>query len=757
MRSDSRLAQPTFPRNFAEIADELDLVAIFDPARKHYPWLLSEWDDLRWEIEVGRSEPQPLTWNRKLPNGSRLGDDANAELLQTLKQFAAIQMEQPLEFMRNGRTTAIQRTHKLLVVGDWLISRGHHCFSDVTPSDIQQFIRYVSGGARRLCAIQEDRADKKLTDGSILEYFRILKHLYQFRAARDAGGQPLLGDGLLFDPFLPSVDPIALARSLGAEVGRTRTLPPRAALEALNTAIEWVMDHASDLLELSEKAERAKIEAAQNAVPRSGRPTKEEISWRLANFVTLSLDGKNNPPRYKGTISKTTVARYLGVVHSVMYRNTVCIDIFERWQSFIDADDDRKIAAEAELRSALRSVISARPAQRAAGPTPRSTTAFVAAAIGLPFSGTIRSDKSPWPIDAVSATRHADNTLEGALITLWTACFIVVAILMADRLEELRETNANCIDSSRPDGPYFRNTTWKESDRLHGKESDRPCPIIVERAVQVLIKLGEPERSKAGSDKLFFTKHRLGGSLIDQTTIRARLLSFFDRFRLSGIDLEEFISVAPHQFRRFFVQASVWNYEIGVGLPAIKQHLRQEDIGTAYRYAASAKMGEMINEEQRALTIHIMEKAAFDGLELKGAYGEYLRRVHHRLKLRLVDEESEAAVIKRYIERNKVTLIPNPWGYCAFSPARAKFAKCGILAGIRNPSGPVEAYRVSACCGGCVNFLTHDGFRPFWIHRAAQLKRTLAVPNLPEELRQAAKVGLTMAQRYAPETNCGRA
>lgn len=748
-----RTDSAVFPHQ-SEIADELDFATVFDPAREQHPWLVSSWHDLRWEIEVGRSETVPLNWNRELPNGYRLGDDGSAHLLHTLKQFTAIQMEQPLEFMRNGRTTAIFRARKLLVVTGWLISRGHQCFSDVKPSDVQHFIRNVSGGARFLWASQEDRAERKLTDMAILEYFRILKHLYQFRSARDVDGHALLGDGLLFDPFPPSSDPIMLARSLGAEVGRTRTLPPQSALEALNTAIEWVMDHAGDLLGLRERADHAKSEAARGSISRSTRPTKDEVSWQLAKFVGLSIDGEKNPCTYQGAISRTTIARELGVAHSVMYRNPVCVDLLEKWQSFIDSECDRKHEAESELRSAINSVASNRPVKRESGPTQRAITTFISAAIGLPFSGEVHSEKSPWPIVAVSATRHADNTLEGALITLWTACFIVIAILMADRLEELRETDVNCLDADRPDGPYFINTTWKESGRLYGVESDRPCPIIVARAVEVLIRLGEPERSRAGSDKLFFTKHRLGGSLIDPSTIRSRLLSFFDRFGLSGIDPEAFVSVAPHQFRRFFAQAAVWHYEIGVGLAAIKQHLRQSDIRTAYRYAASAKMGEMINEEQRALTVHIMEKAAFDGLELRGAYGQHLLRVYHRLRVRLVDEIDEIAAIQRYIERNKVSLIPSPWGYCAFSQARAKFAKCGMLAGIRNPSGPVEEQRVSSCCGDCVNFLTHDGFRPFWIGRIARFEQMLAVPNLPDELHQAASVGLKMAQRYAPETDC---
>ena len=59
-------------------------------------------------------------------------------------------------------------------------------------------------------------------------------------------------------------------------------------------------------------------------------------------------------------------------------------------------------------------------------------------------------------------------------------------------------------------------------------------------------------------------------------------------------------------------------------ISCLKQHLRQADVATVARYAISVMRGEMVSDEQKALTVHVMEKAAFEGLDLRGSFGAHL-------------------------------------------------------------------------------------------------------------------------------------
>ena len=159
----------------------------------------------------------------------------------------------------------------------------------------------------------------------------------------------------------------------------------------------------------------------------------------------------------------------------------------------------------------------------------------------------------PWPIQIYGSNPHGQPSLEQAANNLWSACFVVIAAFMADRIEEVLETEVDCLDLSRPEGPYFKNKNWKDTNADSGLEGARPCPQIVVEAVQVLLELGALARAETGSQKLFMADHRLGSSVADHSTARKRLKSFCGWIGIPADEAEDLWSIAPHQLRRFFV------------------------------------------------------------------------------------------------------------------------------------------------------------------------------------------------------------
>jgi hypothetical protein len=727
-----------------------------------FTWLRTPWHHPYWDIASFRQKPVRINWHRRLPDGSCLTDPHHAELLETVRTFCAILMEDPLEAMRLQHSTAAGRVKKLLIVVDWLIARGMARFADVTPADLEHFKTTVNRGAGALagseegdalaCSEEGDASPSPLVAGTILEYFRVLQHLYDFHAARFDDGSPILPDGLLLPPFRSGEDAIALAQMLGAEQGKTRTIPPRVALYTLNAAIEWVMYHSTEILELLVNAEQERLNHEARHLTRSLRPTSEEASHRLARLIDGMVRRPSTIPLLGSGVSRQALAARADLSLSTLYKNRACVAMVEALQALVDEQaDGRKGLAKQHLTALLEPCLGKWPKTVVERWDQGRLNKAIARSVGLPFTGKTTTRGGPWPISVLGSNARGRSSLEQASNNLWTACFIVLAVFMADRIEELLETDVRCLDLSHPEEPYFINRTWKETDTDTGLEGARPCPQIVVEAAQVMLKLGAGARSRSGSDKLFMADHRSGSSVADETTVRKRLKGFCKWIGIPVDQAGEIWSIAPHQFRRFFVQAFTWHYEIGADLLALKQHLRQADVATVARYATSALRGEMVSEEQKALTTYVMEQAAFDGLDLRGSYGAYLMRLFRRLAVTVRSPEKLVPTIKKYQEKHGIRLRPNPWGYCAWSLSRARFAECAKEAGVANPVGPVDSHRTSSCCGRCLNFVTHRAFAPFWRTSGQRFELMLKVPHLPEELVKAAEDGLALAHRYSAQ------
>ncbi|WP_160310527.1 site-specific integrase [Microvirga vignae] len=649
-----------------------------------------------------------------------------------------------------GRSTGVGRVRKLLTITDWMLAQKILRFSDITPVDWDDFKVRVKWGAKALTGSREVTDAEGITAEAILEYFRLFQHLYDFHQAEFTDGGRLLPDGLLFKPFSAKEDAISLARALGEETGKTKTIPTHVALYALNAAIEWVVEHGPEILSLREQAAHEWLLVEREHTDRVPRPSSSEVNRRLANAIGDMLESPEKIPLYGSTISRTSLAAQIGISPPPLYSNSVCVEMIDMLQDIMDNPEGSVSPGKRDRLLVLIKHWSSVPAQSSAGKIyPARIARDVAERIRLPFTGSKRTKGEPWPVKVLGSSIHERRSLEAVTNHLWTASFLVIAAFMADRLEEVLETEVDCLILDRPEGPYFVNKAWKDTHTESGIESARPCPEVVVKAAEILRKLGAQAREETGSAKLFMCDHRHGCSVADETTARKRLDAFCQWIGIPADETGELWSIAPHQLRRFFVQAFTWQYELGVDLLALKQHLRQADLETTIRYATSALLGEMLNEEEKALTVFIMEKAAFDGLELSGGYGEHLLRAFSRLRVRVGPPEKLAEAIRKHQEKHNILLKPNPWGYCVWSLSRARFAECARREGITAPAGPVAAHRSSRTCGKCLNLLTHSGFAPFWRTAQARFEAMLAVPGIPPVCSRAAQEGITISRRFA--------
>lgn len=705
--------------------------------------LMSRRNELVWRFKTVRlTGLHSISWNRRFCDGSQLSDPRHSELLETARRFLEIIDNDPLEtFEISSHGTVIQRTYVLFAIMDWAISLGHSRLSDIRPSDWESFKSRIAYGLKALPAKKALAGRSKITADRILEIFRVIQHLYDFKAYRGEDGCRIIADGLDFEPFEFRGDAISLARKLGAETGRTPTIPPYIALYYLDAAIQYVANFSDDIFELNERLR--KLEAAP---PGPQRRARGQADAELATILLKGLDLPRIVPMLDGEVRVPVLAGILGMQPSVLYE-AARAKVITRFGNVVSRPPGpARLREISRLRADLRRTASTRTWKGSEPPQRRN----FARKLGLPFSGKPGS-ASPWPLVNVGTGGRAapnEHSLESATADLWSSIYMVIGSFMADRLSEMLHLEIGCI-SYGLDGPYLESPLFKDQNTDSGISGRRPCPEIVAKAVRVAEALGRAARERTGSTKLFMSSHRLGDSVIDETTMRKRLEDFGSRIGVPPDEMGQVWLVAPHELRRFFAQTWVWYYELGPGLDALRQHLRHIDIYNTIRYGASATQGEAMSEEQKDLTVQIFEKSLFYGLELDGPFGRKLRKLAARMRVRVADPVMLSEAIRDHVEHKGLLLHPMPWGYCAWWREAAKAAKCVPKSEQPNVrTRPANRKLPEVCGDGCANFATHEVFAAFWRESEQRHMATLARDGIPTVLRKAAAEGVRIARRY---------
>jgi hypothetical protein len=695
--------------------------------------LANTWEEPVWYIKSLRATgSNSIRWDRQLSDGSRLTDPPHQHLLEIARQFLRILLDDPQEMLRiDAHSTALARASVLLIIIEWMHARAIARFRDISPSVWSEYRALVVWGSAAILGRDTLEVRRRITADRILEHFRVWQHLRDFHVTRLANGSLLLTDGLSFEPFLSGKDAVFLARQLGAETGTTKSIPTQTALFAINAAIEWVVYHGDELIRLR-KAGETESSRELKRLKAHKRASQELVERSVGLQVQAWLTDPESAPTYAGKISRTKLANLIGVHFTALYHTESHRTLLETFDRFLSRRDP-----------AVADPLARRCAEILGKPIPETERSDIARSRLsarhrlLPYSGSVTTIGGPWPIMVFGAGPKEARSLEAAHVCLWSACFLIIGVFMADRLEEIRELEDDCI-VRRPDGAYLRNRTWKEAGTEAGEEGLRPCPQIVARTVDVLLRI---KKSTGASSKwLFAIPHRGGQTLPDETTIRKRLELFGQWIGLSADEREPW-SIRPHQLRRFFAITWVWFYEFGPDLLALKTFLRQRDLDTCARYAKSATRGEVLSQ-RKSLTGFVLERAAFKGLEVKGGFGNYLKRFFSKLRLTVGNPAKISREIERLQQKINLTLRPSPWGYCAWASGRSKYAQCAISAGVENPTAPVEWARTPYACSECANFLTHEGFREFWQAEAERHSAVLTTPNISIGLRAAAEEGI---------------
>jgi hypothetical protein len=694
--------------------------------------LVSSYDSPRW-VFASYSETGLCTinWDRVLPDGTSLVAPENALFLETAKRFLTVLIENPTGwFSLTGPQTALHRTYVFLAIIEWAVGLGFRSLSRLRWHHWVSFRAKIPNGLRVAIGASEAQGEKPLTDSRILEVFRVVQCSYLFFNHR-ISGKSLLGDGLTFAPFEQGEDPKEIARSLGMQQGQTPSIPPPIALHCLDAAIQYVYYYADDIIALNSQYLKEIAQPAEKRRTPGGllKAVKARMLGHLIGHATLPL-------KSDGKVARGKLARELGIHPSQLSSGDI---------SMILKDFERVLESPGSGECA-RLIQSLQPeSEKASSKARKQRPRDIASRLGLPFSGR-EGSAAPWPIlDVGSSRRIQGTTLERATANLWTACYIVIESMMSDRLGESLSAEVGCVYEAM-DGSYMCTPTFKPTNAVAGLVNGRPCPQIVVRAVEVATRLGANARTKMGSTRLFASEHRLGASVIDQTTMRKRLNTFASDVGAPKDEDGEEWHLSPQQFRRFLANAWVWYFELGPGLDALKQHLRQADVRMAVHYAAG-DIYTMVTEEQISLTATILERATFDGLDIWGPFGKRWKRLAARINVRIVDYEQIGDTVRGIITSRDMMFYPNPWGYCVWSTKAGLYAEC-IQKDERRRNLKRPTNRKHAdICAKCANCAITKVFAAFWAEAEERHNAVASRTDIPDELSDAARQGSAIARK----------
>ena len=194
-------------------------------------WLATPFDAPVWRMAYGT--PDPIPWNRRLADGTRLTDRRYAVLLGSLRELCRAYMDSDLTGARSP-VSVVALGGDALRLADWLVSeRRVLCLSQVRPADFEAWVEHV----KRL----------GLTVGGCKDRLEVWGLLWELRGR--------MADSIGFNPFPGLSTPSSVAGTLGKPQGRTPTLSPEAGFYLLDKAIRWVDRYADDILRLRDAVE----------------------------------------------------------------------------------------------------------------------------------------------------------------------------------------------------------------------------------------------------------------------------------------------------------------------------------------------------------------------------------------------------------------------------------------------------------------------------------------------------------------------
>lgn len=711
----------------ADIPSTLHTAGGFRPA-----WLLSAYKDHDWTVtNIGESPSKVLLFNVTIPGGGKLAEHPN--LYSTIKRIAFGIRSGPLAHVESAEVqTSI--VNNLTTLACWMLNNGIERFDQLNQADAQEYALAAVYGV-----------DNILNTESLLQ-----RHIEQM--FEKACFTPEDSEKVRCEKAIASFPCLLKATGNGKRVpypyalNRTQVLHD-AGLDQVGTrsVLSSLLDEAESMCGFNQTS-YMKDRVKKSRDDHDDKPVSEEhlrrflmsfqYAWEHRRYLDDAI--KVNPfPNTSARAEARKLGSEIGRTGTVpVEQATRFIERSVRWvldyaptildlKDWVDeAYDTRPETAEVEYFTKL--IAQQNWPIGPSNPFPIQAKNII---------------KSEYRNDLTFAdAMQGGMSLKSAILSLMTACSVVIAAFSARRAAEICGLKMGCTHPDKTGQAWMQCFIYKTLRT----ESQIPIPQIVVSAVKVLERLSARARSITGSP--YILQYNLPGSKItfgltsngfpafDLVKNLRRFGYFADVPPLSDGTRWTF---KPHQFRRFFAILYIWVYEKG-DWGALQWHLRHFTHETTRRYVTENEIGQIIAVANKEHTAEILANAAMGKTQIGGIEGTRLREAAQRLhskmaqQINVVSERKFKQKLIQFVERTGLELKAFPWGYCSVD-ATNKIDCCNCTNTIKPNHGQANEITCTTCT---FNLLTISA-APF-LTKAIGFHRDIAEsPDSPPILRNA--------------------
>jgi len=327
---------------------------------------------------------------------------------------------------------------------------------------------------------------------------------------------------------------------------------------------------------------------------------------------------------------------------------------------------------------------------------------------------------------------------------IYTSAIIILFSLTAMRKHEATSVTYDDALLMLEENENLRGRVFKTAMTSTGKETERPLNAEGRNALEVIIKITSFKRAAGEHDgrlllKMPFkhskTKASKGTDILTTDGIYTLLRNYSKK---QGLPL----ALTPHMFRRAFALMWTWRFEIG-DLAYLSKVLNHNDLKFTRIYTDDNDAIEFLPQEIQQYTHHVFRKSLLGESEVYGGFGKILTK-YKNLLIKTVTVIGIGALdnfIKKIIDQQEYTVIPNADGYCFMSKGRKHRALCST-----NQREPDYSNRCEELCSKCPNFGVTDQNISYWEKRRRMHQNVYENTNV-EILKAAAREGVKRADR----------
>lgn len=310
---------------------------------------------------------------------------------------------------------------------------------------------------------------------------------------------------------------------------------------------------------------------------------------------------------------------------------------------------------------------------------------------------------------------RADIVDRNTVVSIATACWIVIATFSARRKAEIDDLRDGCLRGNDADGWWLHIYIEKTLQRRDWI----PVPTLVARAIATLSAISRAAREASSTDHLF---QWLGP---DGQPAPLNVTRNLDDFALQvGVPLHRSSESEgtpwhwhPHQFRRFFAILYFYRFE-GATLEALSHHLRHFSLEMTKRYVTQdPEAAALWTDVEWGYMGHVARSITAGERSVSGGAGERLKKAAHRLldglrrKLQVTSPDRAGASLALIMQRQGLVLTPKPWVTCSCPQTNeaAKQAACRRgHANEANTVGPDFAHAGPTVCSACPHAIIEE-------------------------------------------------